>query len=410
MEEADWASLQATFIPLMLGFGIEPPHEDEDGGLDTLDVYRALVQLRSRLVNHAVGYEHETNTGRLLQGVDDPDTEIWLAELNPKKKNNPLREGDRTAIEAYLKGDYEEAPTLDKFFSGDEQDGDYDYPSSSQEYRPDTVGALFPREGKLKQPDTWDPEARIPEALNEYAFVTRVGTPEAPEDPKLGTQPLSSADSIDYLVNAMGLSLDEAKRVLAEMKRSAEGRRSRTGQRTAMQPSSAMCKLYRSRKLPYEPLSGIVEKAGNKSAVVLMGPVNKDGVPLEPRPRVMSWRRGVHMDCDIVADNPKLLFAALSRALQSALFWVAEKPGRKKSNKIYVGTVGQQGLYNVWSPGEPLTLQQIAENLKKAKSGGFSVTVSSCTQRRRRIRQRLARHFWGAAASGCDQDTGQEAG
>ena len=380
LEEEDWELIGGTLLPLMDRFDVQEPDLD-----DPFDLYRALVQLRSRMVTGAAPYRHETNKGRLYayleEKIKEPErldeAQDRLSLLNPRKRKNPVRDDEKKALEAYLKGDYSQAPSLDSFFAGADQGDDYDYDPMTQEYRPDTVGALFPREGKLKQPDTWDPE-RIPEALDAYALVTRVGQPMVPEDEAVGAQPLSSAASIDYLVGAMGLSVNEAKKVLKEMKRSAEGRKSRTGQRTAMQPSSAMCKLYRSRKLPYHPPSEIVERAGNKAVVVLMGPEG------EPRPRVMSWRRGVHMDCDIVADAPKMLFEALSRALQSALFWVAEKPGRKKSNTIYVGHVGGGGLYKVWAPGQPLTLQQVAENLKKSKASGYAISVRAAQAQRDR--------------------------
>ena len=269
---------------------------------------------------------------------------------------NPLPEGADEALDTYLRTG--EEPERLKLALLKRQ-------KEAQELglTPDRVGAIFPREGTLQRPDSWDPKERIPSALSHYDLISQVDTEEPPENVvaamQEGKSPFDDQAALDYLIEASGLSLAEAKRVLREMKRSAEGRKGRDGKRIAMQPSSAMCKLHRRKKLAsYHPPRQLFEKVGNHAVVILMSPPDET-------PRVMTWRRGSHLDCDMVADRPEGLLQAFSRALQSAVFWVAEKPGRAAKTKIYTGHVGGTGLYLVWKPGDPISLDTVAANLKQ---------------------------------------------
>jgi hypothetical protein len=319
-----------------------------------------------------------------------------LAQLNPKKRRNPRNPltPDEAAIVAKYLEDEKEAAQADLVLAAKAG------AASKQGLDPQRVAAIFPREGKLQgrgvQTGSWDAESRIPAALEAYDLVSRVGAPDPPSQEIVeslekrmgkGENPLQDEDAIKYLKGAMGMSLDEAAKVLNEMKKSAQGRRSKTGERIAMQPSSAMCKLYRVRKLPYEAPREMLNKAGSKSVVILMGPDDDN-------PRVMTWRRGAHIDCDMVASNRSGLLQVLSRALQSAVFWVAEKPGRKKSNRIFVGQVGTTGLWPVWKPGQkdaegnqmPLSMATIVANLQMARKTGALVTYQSKSEAKQDIR------------------------
>lgn len=286
-----------------------------------------------------------------------------LAQLNPRRRGrrNPLPEKDLPLLSDYLKGHVGVDPKeLMAVFSKREEE------ARALGLTPERVGAIFPHEGSLQRPDSWDASERIPAALSQYDLVSRMGEPEPPsadliEALQEGKDPISDQAALDYIRAAAGLSLNEAQRVLGEMKRSAEGRRSPNGQRVAMQPSSAMCKLYRSRKLSaFKPPRTMFEKVGTHAVVILMSPPSET-------PRVMTWRRGAHIDCDMALQHPKDLLQALSRALQSALFWVAEKPGRQADTRIYVGTVGAKGLYLVWQPGEVVSIDVASANLARQK-------------------------------------------
>jgi hypothetical protein len=297
-----------------------------------------------------------------------------LAMLNPLKD-----ERDQAALRDYLKEVGEDDPSALAATLREQRKA-----ARELGLDPSRVGAIFPHAGQV-QPDSWAPSERIPAALSEYDLISRLGAPDDPSDAIIksmqgGASPLADDDAIDYFTSAMGLSLNEAKRILVTMKQSAQGRRSKTGQRVAMQPSSAMCKLYRSRKLPYNPPRSLFDKAGSHSVVVLMGPPDEN-------PRVMTWRRGSHIDCDMTEKRPKDALRALSRSLQSALFWVAEKPGRMKSNRIFVGTVGTPGLYLVWKPGQPVSLDQVAQNLKEGRKAGPALTYQTANQAKADLQQ-----------------------
>ena len=119
LEEEDWELIGGTLLPLMDRFDVQEPDLD-----DPFDLYRALVQLRSRMVTGAAPYRHETNKGRLYayleEKIKEPErldeAQDRLSLLNPRKRKNPVRDDEKKALEAYLKGDYSQAPSLDSFF------------------------------------------------------------------------------------------------------------------------------------------------------------------------------------------------------------------------------------------------------------------------------------------------------
>lgn len=275
-----------------------------------------------------------------------------MSRMNPR---NPVGEETRQLLEGYARGAVEFDPAAQERLRS-EQEGYMEQPLT-----PSVVGALFPHEGKR---DSWQAQRRIPEALSRFDLIARAGKREQPptdlvEALDKGKAPYASKEAIDYLVGSAGLSLEEARSILATMQASAGGRKSKRGLPIAMQPSSAVCKASRERKLPYRPPKSLFDMVGDRAVVLMLSPPNQT-------PRVMTWRRGSHIDCDMVSPYREDTYNLLSRALQSAILWVAEKRGRQSSS-IYVGTVGDGTLYRVWSPDAgTLSLDGIRRNFSRA--------------------------------------------
>ena len=84
----------------------------------------------------------------------------------------------------------------------------------------------------------------------------------------------------------------------------------------------------------------------------------------------MTYKRGVHMDCDMKGPDMGRL---LGQAIQAALLWYADKPTRRVGGKLWVSRVGDNQAIEVWSssvPSDPISLSDVARNLR----GGIYVT------------------------------------
>jgi hypothetical protein len=431
MEEEIYALVDEAepFFPAMERLGIALPHEYEDGEIDPWDTLRALIELRQRLAfplgrkaespfvgtptydsisgradvwrhGHLSAQVQQLETERAAAGLGeellppDPDmtADEWRQELVDEYYASLEYEGIEPPSEALAQlNPISDVSSILAYFSGGQkqradlrdqvetllrpgEDASLDLPLDVS-----TVRELFPREGK--ELNTWGRGETIIPTLKKRDYFRGVSAPTLSdenldalskakwEEPGGQDRAVLSETAVEYLKGAMGLSLEEADSILTEMRGSAKGRLSKRGARIAMQPSSAVCKQGRSRKLPYRPPRALFDAVGNQAVVILMG------IPAE-RPRVMSWRRGTHIDCDFYGKSPEDLLPLLAKALQSALLWVAEKPGRSSVSSIYVGTVGTGGLYRVWSPGQPLSLNQVAANLARARASGFDITYT----------------------------------
>jgi hypothetical protein len=92
----------------------------------------------------------------------------------------------------------------------------------------------------------------------------------------------------------------------------------------------------------------------------------------------MTWRRNVHIDCDLVGKGPGDMGALLGRALQASLYWLAENAKRRvDTTDIYVGRVGDSKLYLAYRRGQTITLASVTANLQQAAAGaqGFSIPL-----------------------------------
>lgn len=229
----------------------------------------------------------------------------------------------------------------------------------------------------------WSPKNRF-QAFTEYPLVSRVGPLDANSEvvrkgrsaAETSETPLSDDDFIELAMTAGGLSLDEAVAILRAQhsSRPGEGYRGsvegdvRLGKgRRAMQPSSALSRRYRSRKLSaYELPRQVFEQVGS-DVLLWMSPQGSLDT------RVMTYKRRTHVDLDLVGKGPAELAELLGKAIQSALYWIAEKKQRagiginKSGTRIYVGRAGDPDLILIWQPGEDLSLARVTENLKSGR-------------------------------------------
>ena len=190
------------------------------------------------------------------------------------------------------------------------------------------------------------------------------------------SMPFYGKEARRYIGEQAELSLEEMNAILT-------AQRVKRQSPYTMQPSSAICKNYRHRKLTTYSLPSQVWKAAaeRKDVVIWLSPV-------EGTPRVMTTRRGAHIDCDMVSKDRSKIGELLGRAIQSSLYWVVERKGRRQGNtNIWIGRVGDTHLYRVWSPGEDVSVQRVLHNLKLGtdKAAGNAAQIMSPKQAKAEI-------------------------
>lgn len=408
---------------------------------DPVSLRAGLVKLRDALRPE---YQHETRTGLLSQQLQEqaqiaqvavapfllenyldaggeevqdfaPAYLDKIAKLNGRRhrrarrprrsaRRNPLSRAD---VEAAI--EYADNQTKER--SPGALPGSFDRltresPPADWDLTRDRVDSLFPRE--FKGQGTWRPVNRLP-ALEKYNLVSRVGGLDpASAVVRAGRQAAADArgmpvdnEAIRALMLAeAGLSLDEAVRILAAQR----GKKS-TG--FTMTPSSAICKMYRSRRLTaYSPPKQVLDQVGNHGILLWMSPSELY------RPRVMSFRRDTHIDCDLVGDSPEEMPEILGKSLQSAMFWVVEKPRRLPVTDVWVGRVGQPDLYLALRRGETVSLAQAASNLRKAEEGveGYRRSIFNSTSEYEVVRKKDIAEYLRAVRTQIGPDAAEEVG
>lgn len=380
------------------------------------DKLRYLEQLKEKVQEYnqrdrkkgQQGYVHQATTGLLSEtpGASRGFVSRYLSELaKPNSKygraprsrrsrssrNNPLaEESDRNAVIDYAKGKVEQRAqaeaALQKLTEG--------RPASSWELNKETVSTFFPREG-AERPSDWLVDTRFTQGLRPDTgrdLVSRAGRVAPTES--AGTS--QSGEGIPYSEAARGftqadafyqkpevlpwiarnaeMSIDEAVRVIDDQKAKVE-RRGKNQGRISIQAASAVCKMYRRRRLsnfeiPDPVMNFIQNQPGgiDNSLVILMSP--KTGAQNQPLaiPRVMTWRRGDHIDCDMVGSDPGDMVELLGKSIQSALYWIAEKFDRRGEGRsavtVYVARVGESGVSIAWKPGDKVSIEQVTQNLQ----------------------------------------------
>jgi len=350
----------------------------------TPDDFEALTDLHDAL-KKALGdsrepyYTHRASTGELESGLESPYLDVLRETAKPnsyygRRSRKPRRK--RRARRNTLRDTEEALAYLRKGTPESEEAVERQLAALAQRESPedwliteDKVNELFPREGKARQ---WELQERLP-ALTHFDLVSRAGHLPPPEEEvrselESGAMPFSGEAARAYIGKEAELSLQETQAMLLEQ------RKKRQSPYT-MQPSSAICKNYRRKKLTtYSVPSAVWNNAvKNKDIVLWISPL---GSP----PRVMTVRRGTHIDCDMVSQDPAEMGELLGRALQSSLYWLVERRARRIHNtRLWVGRAGDTHLYLAWQPGEDVSISRVMGNLAEAqkKSAEFSKPIMS---------------------------------
>jgi hypothetical protein len=147
--------------------------------------------------------------------------------------------------------------------------------------------------------------------------------------------------------------------------------------------------MHRTQKLDYALPPGLVNLVG-KDTLILMSPEEVDREAGMGEPRVMTYKRGVHMDCDM---KGPFMGKVLGVAIQASLLWYAAKASRRVGGKLWVSRVGDNTAILVWSsqaPSDPISLKSVARNLRGGALQSFDADTDADETRYGRAVQRLA--------------------
>ena len=236
-----------------------------------------------------------------------------------------------------------------------------EHPSEETEYsRPerneqlfDAMKEIFPRRAAQKDLTL---EGRMGSA-KEHDFFTRFHPggvePEAEERVKaqvLAEEDLGEADR-RYLADFADLSVVEGREIIDARRRS-----KRRGH--IVTPSGVVCKKWRNtaRLKGYKPALPVLSP---QSAWILVGKPAVAGGPT----RVMSYRNGSHVDCDILVPHGEPLSVALGKAVQGMVLWIAEKPVRadRLAVGLNLGLIGSPRTRLLWKPGDFLDVRKMLD-------------------------------------------------
>jgi hypothetical protein len=332
---------------------------------DTDEVLSALEQVKKALSSgEQARYQHKVEMGRLLEDAEMPeDVRGYLdemAKLNPRKaRRNPV--SDIEAVVEYVQ---------DTKSGEKRQRAEGALASvSGVAQRPltfDEINALFPRKGSLT-PDTWNATDRVRQALTVYDPIRRVGRPpETIREAGRAAQDVIEPAAMDWARAEAELSLDEALDIIGKQRASRQMAR-------AIPASAAIAQLHRKKRLrDYRPPINLFAHGRDQDVILWMSPDQSTDA------RVITYRRGDHIDADLQSRNPQDLPELLGRAIQASMIWLAEKDTRTKRRQLWVGRIGFPHLALVWKPGDPLTIDNITrkiETLLKRDAKGDTARV-----------------------------------
>jgi hypothetical protein len=346
---------------------------------DPSAVRDALVQLKAAMREE---YRFKVLTPQIETSLDTAFAEAYYQEMalingrRPRKprrpRKNPLSGDETRAAAAYAEAKTQKKrdelrQDLPRVFEKLQKPEDWGITSSR-------LGELFPQEYKGK--DTWRPERRL-EALREFDLVSRVGAfdpiSEIAQKGRAAVfekpMPFDHADVRALMTSEAGLSLDEAVQILQAQDQARRYAQTHRGKlQFAMQPSSALNKMYRKRRLSaYRPPAQMFAFGDPRTSkvLILMSPVGLS-------PRVMTFRHGVHIDADFIGAEPGDIPRLLGQAIKTTLMWLVEKPGRLKKTDVYIGRVGQPDLrlafkapVGLVDKDTPVSIASVTANLKK---------------------------------------------
>jgi hypothetical protein len=274
---------------------------------------------------------------------------------------NPITQDEYKALEAWArkpnkgkKGEKStEAEIAERIFEAERE-------QPLDPYRSDTsyaegVRAFFPqRSFRSPTPSmkTLTPASRF-SVLRDHDVVTRFDDPELPTkeaDERLKRriverkEALGDEDIRKYVGEAARMSATGALRLHQDRHRSkVEGH--------VVSPSGALCRRYRnsSRLKDYTPPAQVTEAL---TCWIVVAPPEGGHAA-----RVMSFRNGAHIDCDMEVRAPRQLTAHIAKSIEGMILWLAEKEMRMlRIANINIAQVGSPVYRVLWSRGMSTSL------------------------------------------------------
>lgn len=297
----------------------------------------------------------------------------------------------------------ERAAELERAFEGIEEGapaGDWDVTGAK-------VAAFFPR-GPGKTTD-WGLTKRLSK-VGDVNLIARLGDPSlTPEEKNEILSELRDSD-MPFMQQASGRSLRQGAELSLRQAIGINRKQDlkRKNQLT-MQASSGLCMNSRTRKLSHYTLPGLddpEQQAGlwrNKDNG--LNP-NRDVIlwvsPKGSAPRVMTFRRGSHIDCDFTSDDPAELPELLGEAIQSSMYWLKERPDRHRGRNasFWVGRAGEEDLYLAWNDvkdtGKAFSVNSILGNLQDGSRKANVLTAREARDDQEYYRKSVSRLFGGS--------------
>ena len=278
-------------------------------------------------------------------------------------RNNPLSKDEVNTIEQWAKSPKQEVLEDNARLTLEQQAGD---PHAGDTYA-EGVRAFFPqRTSRRGSPSSRElvPPARF-RALEQYDVVNRFDEPVVPgadTDARIQRSLqsrediLSHEDAREYVGTASQLSAQEALELhRIRYKNKTEGH--------VISPSGAACRYRRntSRLKRYVPP---VEYLMPGTCWVVVAPATPSTTA-----RVMSFRNGAYVDCDMEVRRPQQLGQLIAWAVEAMVLWLAEKAMRaERVVSINIAQVGTNKYRTLWSRSRRYSLDT-REMLRVAYTG-----------------------------------------
>jgi hypothetical protein len=237
----------------------------------------------------------------------------------------------------------------------------------TDEERFQAIQALFPyRAG----PKSLTEEKLFAELVN-YDLFPQLAPPEVehtadgeltPFEVKIGEKVLNNEpleeNERQYLVRHANLSAAEARRIMGTRRKSKSSGR-------MISASGALCLRHRNTARLKGYSSQLPVTDPGSLWIVVAPPVQGSAGAA----RIMSFRNGSHIDCDMLVGPDKSFSHFLGKAIQGMVMWLAEKNGRRiprMTRGLRLGMVGSPLVRVLWKPGDPESSIDPRAMLKKA--------------------------------------------
>jgi hypothetical protein len=372
IEDTQRAERLTQLHALMSHFNIPIPKSEEEETEALKKLYERMhVEDRHQLTSVVIP---EQRSAYSMNPEFFEDYVSQIARLNGRKlrarekrllaRANPLDDDDIKVVLEYANAGRKRREELqedvDRIFARNRRQAD------QTKLTPDRVDTLFPR--KAEREAALMPRNVLPDALSRYDLIERAGPLSEDSDvvrkgqraAKEGARSkkalVGDEAAIELALAEAGLSLTEALSILRQQ-------RAKRSSPYTMQPSTALLRQHKTRRLTtYTPPPEMMARVGDDSVLILLSPWEFH------EPRIMTFRRGVHLDADLTSPRSEDAPMLLGRALQASLFWLAEKPGRDHYT-VYLGRIGMPTLQRVRVPKQDITLDNVMKAMNAAGQG-----------------------------------------